>query len=405
MKTIRVLIISHLYPRKTDPILGNFVHLQVKHLLKEGCQVEVISPVPYAPRIFWTNLRRRAYGQTPVFDVIEGIFVYYPRFIRAPGSWFHGPSSYTFYRSILRLADNIVKEFQPHILHTYDATPDGYATLLLKKRYNLPLVCSVLGADINVYPFYKPLTLQLTQQVIAQADQLVAVSEALRKSVEVLAQPKREIRVIYMGCDIGVFRPDEAARKRTREFLGISPKEKIILFVGRLVRAKGVFELVEAFSQLRSRLPKTHLVLLGDDRDRLRLENQVRQKGLNDVVHFIGVRPHSEMPSWLNAADLFVLPSHNEGLPNVVVEAMACGIPVVATNVGGIPEVIEDKRSGLLIEKGDIHSLASAIEDLLRRDEKRKEMGTYGRSVIERNFSWCKSAKALREVYDEILQK
>lgn len=405
MKTIRVLIVSHLYPRKTDPILGNFVHLQVKHLREEGCQVKIISPVPYAPRIFWTNPRRRAYGQTPEFDSIEGIPVHYPRFIRAPGSWFHGISCYTFYQGIVRLADAIVKEFQPHLLHAYNATPDGYAGLLLRRRYNLPLVCSLLGADINVYPNYKPLTRQLTQKVIAQADQLVAVSRALKESAEVLAQPKREICVIYMGCDTEAFRPNETTRERTRKFLGVSPQEKIILFIGRLVEAKGIFELVEAFSQLQSRLPKTHLVLLGDDRDRLRLENQVKQKGLNNVVHFIGARPHSEMPSWLNAADLLVLPSHNEGLPNVVVEAMACGIPVVATNVGGIPEVIEDKRSGLLIEKGDIHSLASAIEDLLRNDEKRRDMGTHGRSVIEQNFSWSQSAKDLREVYDEILWK
>lgn len=404
MKIIRVLIVSHLYPRSTDPILGNFVCLQAKHLVNEGCQVRVISPVPYAPRIFWTNPRRRAYGQTPEFDVIEGIPVYYPRFIRAPGSWFHGLSCYTFYQGIVRLADAIVKEFQPHILHAYDATPDGYASLLLQRRYNLPLVCSLLGADINVYPDYKPLTRRLTQKVIEEADQLVAVSRDLKESAEVLAQPKREIRVIYMGCDTEAFRPDEAARERIRRLWGIPPQEKIILFVGRLVEAKGIFELLEAFSRLQTQPSKTHLMLLGDDRDRLRLENRVKQNGLNDVVHFVGVRPHSEMPSWMNAADLLALPSHGEGLPNAIVEAMACGIPVVVTNVGGIPEVVEDNKSGFLIEKGDIDSLTAVIEDLLKDEEKRKEMGAYGRSVIEQSFSWQKSAKALRGLYDEILR-
>lgn len=403
MNIIRVLILSHLYPRKTDPILGNFVHLQVKHLLKEGCQVRVISPVPYAPRILWTNPRRRAYGQTPVFDSIEGVSVHYPRFIRAPGSWFHGISCYTSSLSIRKRAEAIVKEFQPHILHAYDATPDGYVGLLLRRRYNLPLACSLLGADVNVYPSYKPLTRKLTQKVISEADQLIAVSQALKKSAEVLAQPKREIRVIYMGCDTEAFRPDAAARERTRELLGIPPQERIILFVGRLVEAKGIFELIEAFSQLQSRYPKVHLVLVGDGQDRQRLEDQARQKKLDDVIHFVGARPHSEMPSWLNAADLLVLPSHNEGLPNAIVEAMACGIPVVATKVGGIPEVVEDKKSGLLIEK-KIDSLITAIDSLLKDPEKRKQMGAYGRSIIEQNFSWQQSARALRELYDEILR-
>lgn len=404
MKAIRVLIVSHLYPRITDFILGNFVHLQVKHLLKEECQVRVISPVPYTPRIFWRNSRRRAYGQTPIFDSIEGISVCYPRFVRAPGSWFHGISCYTFYQGILKVADAIVKEFQPHIIHAYDATPDGYASLLLKRRYHLPLVCSLLGADINVYPYYKPLTYKLTQKVVAEADQLVAVSWALKEAVEALAQPKREIRVIYMGCDTEVFRPNEAAREQVREFLGISAHEMIILFVGRLVEAKGIFELIEAFSQIQSRYPQTHLVFVGDDRDRAKLEVQVKQKKLDRAIHFVGVRPHSEMPTWLNAADLLVLPSHNEGLPNVVVEALACGIPVIATNVGGIPEVVEDKKSGLLIDTGDVDSLISAIESLLQDKEKRKEMGAYGRSSIEQKFSWSRSAKALKELYDEIFR-
>ncbi|MEM2002644.1 MAG: glycosyltransferase, partial [Candidatus Methanomethylicaceae archaeon] len=174
--------------------------------------------------------------------------------------------------------------------------------------------------------------------------------------------------------------------------------------VGRLVEAKGIFELLEAFSRLQTQPSKTHLMLLGDGRDRLRLENRVKQNGLNDVVHFVGVRPHSEMPSWMNAADLLALPSHGEGLPNAIVEAMACGIPVVVTNVGGIPEVVEDNKSGFLIEKGDIDSLTAVIEDLLKDEEKRKEMGAYGRSVIEQSFSWQKSAKALRGLYDEILR-
>jgi teichuronic acid biosynthesis glycosyltransferase TuaC len=403
MNTIRVLIVSHLYPRKTDPTLGNFVHLQIQHLLRAGVQVRVISPVPYAPRIFWTNPTRRSYGQTPSFDFIEGIPVHYPRFVRAPGSWFHGISCYTFYQGILRLAEAVVKEFQPHILHAYDATPDGYAGLLLKRRFNLPLVCSLLGADVNVYPNYRPLTRQLTQKVVAEADQLVAVSRALKEAAEVLAQPKREIRVIYMGCDTEIFRYNEIAREQVRKLLGIAPQENIVLFVGRLVEAKGIFELIEAFSQIQLQQTGTHLVFVGDGRDRLKLENQVRQRGLSSTVHFVGMISHSEMPHWLSAADLLALPSHNEGLPNAIVEAMACSIPVVATNVGGIPEVVEDKKSGLLIEKGDIDSLTNAIVSLLKDEERRKKMGAYGRSIIEQNFSWQKSAQALRGLYDEIL--
>ena len=402
MKKLKVLVLSHMYPRSTDPIAGIFVHQQVKALLKAGCQVKVISPVPYAPRILWANSRRRAYGQTPRSTLIDDIPVEFPRYIRAPGSWFHSISCYTMYKSVERIS-SVIKAFAPDILHAHTATPDGYAGLILKKKYRLPLVCSLLGSDINVYPDYRPFGRRVTYRLISEADQLVSVSQALKVAAEAIAQPKHDIQVIYMGVDLEKFVSNDEDRVHIRAALGILPEELVLLFVGGLHEAKGILELIEAFVQLCTQFRNLHLVFVGDGPARGELKRRISEVRLESRVHLVGQKPHEEIPHWLSASDIFVLPSHWEGLPNVVVEAMACKRPVVATCVGGIPEAVEDGEGGILIDKSNVEALVKAIALLLDDEAKRESMGAAGRRIVEKKFTWEKNAEKTNRVYKEVL--
>ena len=124
---------------------------------------------------------------------------------------------------------------------------------------------------------------------------------------------------------------------------------------------------------------------------------------LSNKVHLVGRKIPSEIPWWLSAADIFALPTYHEGSPNVVREAMACGLPVVATRVGGVPEVVEDGESGILVDKKDVTSLVEAIRALINSPDMRKKMGKRGREIIEDNFTWNKNAKDLREIYEKVL--
>lgn len=403
MKEIRVLVLSHMYPKNKKSISSIFIKQQLKSLIKQHCQIKVISPVPYVPKLLRTNLRRKEYSLAPEAIFIDGIPIYCPRYICAPGSWFHGISCYTIYYGIIKKVKKVIEEFKPHILHTYTITPDGYVGLMLKKKYKFPVICSLLGSDINVYPNYWPLTLNLTKKAISNMDQLISVSQSLKSIAENIALPKREIKIVYMGCNINKFINNKESRKNIREKLGIFPKEVVLLFVGSLLKQKGIFDLLEAFNQTYKKYKNLRLIFVGKGFAYNEMVYKLNELQFKNKIYIVGEKSHNKIPDWLNASDIFVFPSHSEGLPNAVIEAMACGKPVIATKVGGIPEAVQDGKSGILIEKGDIKALSNAINYLIRNKQTRISMGNKGREIIEKKFIWDNHSRSLRKIYDKVL--
>jgi len=392
-----------MFPNNIDPTGGIFIYNQLKHLLKDNCSIKVVCAIPYSPFVLWTKPRWREYAQVPRKNNARGISVYHPRYIRLPGKWFHGFSCYTRYYGIYPLMNLIIEDFQPHIIQAYTATPSGYVGLLAKKRYNIPLVCSCRGGDINTSPTYNQLTYRLTKNVLSQADQVTTVSAALKSVAETIAKPRKDIKVIYNGCDSEAFRPNEEARSRIRKKIGITPEQKVIIFVGHLYQTKGVFELAHAFSELHSKHPDSRLIFIGKGSAGNVLTEMAARCKLHDKIYIIGQKKHNEISDWMNAADIFVLPSYSEGLPNVVLEAMSCRLPIVATRVGGTPELVADGQSGILIDAANVNQLVVALDQLLSNRQLRKDMGTYGREIVANKFSWRSSCSALRAVYEELI--
>lgn len=402
-KKLKVLILSHMYPNNINPNYGTFIHNQVKRLASTGCDTRVISPVPYAPKLLWFNHKWRNFGEIPQFDIIDEVPVYYPRYITPPGQWFHGISGYSIYKCIKNKVDSIFEEFTPNIIHTHTATPDGYAGLLLKRRYKIPFICSLRGSDINYYPFRDKLTMALTKTVLSKADQIVSVSHALRKTAEAIEKPLRPIRVLHNGCDFMNFSFKEDDRLKTRKDIGVLNNEKVIIFVGALMKDKGVYELINAFRKIISKYPAVHLILLGSGPEDKIIKRVILENRSDKKIHLIGRRPHDEVVKWLKSSDLFVLPTYNEGLPNALLEAMACGLPVIASNVGGIPEVVTDGENGILIDAKNIDALYQAIDYMLPNDNISKSMGNKGKELIENKFTWENNAKNMTDIYESLI--
>jgi teichuronic acid biosynthesis glycosyltransferase TuaC len=398
VKGLRVLVISHMYPHSMCPIAGIFIHNQLRHLVKVGCLVKVVCPVPYAPKILWWSRKWKSYGLIPQSVTMAGIPVYYPRYLRLPGRRFHGFSCYTLYHGINKLVGSIITEFRPHILYAYTATPDGYSGLMLKDKYNIPFVCSFRGSDINVYPNYDRLTFYLTRKVISGADQITTVSNTLKVVAETMEKPKKEIQVVYNGCDLEIFAYNEEGRLQIRKQLGISLKEKVVIFVGHLLEDKGIFELMSAFIKLSVKYSDLHLILVGDGPEYDTLNEMIYSNHLNKNVHLVKSKPYVEIPKWLSAADIFVLPTYSEGLPNVVPEAMACGLPVVATRVGGIPEAVVDGRTGILIDAKNIGQLQQAMKKMITDKEFRLAAGQNGLAYVRKMFDAEQNAEKLAKV-------
>ena len=401
---MKVLVLTNMYPRHMG---GTFVHEQTRHLMNAGCEPRVIAPAAFYPRALAKKNASRwsPYTRIPAREIIDAIPVYYPKYFRLPGKWFHPMACYTQYFGLKNTAEAIIREFGPDLVHAHGATPAGYIGLLLRKRHGLPLVCSLRGSDINVYPGYGRLSLRMTQRVIAGADRLISVSSALKMAANSIARPKAEIRTVYNGCDHDsfVYRPEDRRAMRAR--LGIPDASKVLLFVGSISRDKGIFELMEAFRLINSGGAEAHMLVAGDGPEAPAVAAASKSKNKNKKgpqanVHLLGSLSRREISAVMSAADVFVLPTHYEGLPNVVLEAMACRLPVVATRVGGIPEAV--KENGILVAPGDAAALAEKIGFLLSNDDMARRMGELGRRIVKTDFTWKANAEKVLALYGEV---
>jgi glycosyltransferase involved in cell wall biosynthesis len=211
--------------------------------------------------------------------------------------------------------------------------------------------------------------------------------------------PTGRISVIPNGIDVACFAPDPAARAATRSALGIPAGTPVLIAIGRLEEDKGFQVAVRALARLRERWPTTRLVVVGDGGYRAKLERVIAESGLQDRVHMLGYRPNAGLPALLAAADLFLMPSlRHEAFPFTIVEALAGGLPVLATNVGGIPSAIDDGRTGILLPMGDVPAWAAALDMLLSDERRRRAMGALARQVAVARFSRERMIAATEQV-------
>jgi glycosyltransferase involved in cell wall biosynthesis len=237
------------------------------------------------------------------------------------------------------------------------AYPDGFAAIVLAELLGVPAVVKLHGSDMNVVARL-PGPRQRLCWALPRAARVVAVSRPLARAAEELGVPEARIDVVPNGVDTTQFRP--ADRSSARRELGLDADRPLVLYVGRVEREKGVFDLARAFELLAARNPAPRLAIVGDGS--ALAECRRRLAPLADRVTFAGARDHAQIPTWLAACDLFVLPSWNEGMPNVVVEAVACGRKVVATNVGANPDILHSPLLGETVEPRAPEQLAHALE-------------------------------------------
>ncbi|MCW7537520.1 glycosyltransferase [Aquabacterium sp. A7-Y] len=273
-----------------------------------------------------------------------------------------------------------VRAWKPDLLLAYWVYPDGYAAVRVARSLGVPCVVGALGSDIHVR---SGLNVWMTRKTIAAADALLTVSEAMRHTAidNFQADPAR-VHTVVNGFNTSVFRP--GSQREARQQLGLAEDGRYIVFVGRFVEAKGVLELLSAFSQLAAGDAKLRLVLLGDGVMRQALLERVAASGLGERVIVPGGLPPLEVARWIRASDLLTLPSWSEGYPNVVVEAVACGRPVVATDVGGTREIV-NPSNGLLVAPRDVEQLRSAL-----------------RAALDRHWDHDAIAAAMRRSWDDV---
>jgi glycosyltransferase involved in cell wall biosynthesis len=290
--------------------------------------------------------------------------------------------------------------------HLFAANTVGRGAAWLE---GMPVVSTYHDADYEpVVRLGNPGLTPLKQALLRMVDRIsarlskghaLAVSDYVARSVrERLGYPPERVTTLPNGVDTTLFCPDPLHRSETRQSLGISDDEFLVLCVGRMTPQKGQATLLQALSRLRPNRNRT--LMVGDGPHRSALEQLCRDLGLSESVSFVGTR--ADVPDLLRAADVLVLPSLHEGFGLVVAEALASGTPVIASNVGPLPEIVSNGNTGLLVEPGDPQSLANGLMELLTQPERRRAMGGRGREEVLRRFGLPLMLERLEEVYKRL---
>lgn len=366
---MRVLSFTSLYPNNVNPLQGIFIHQRVTHLAhRPGISVEVIAPVPYFPS--WLPITRWSrFGQVCHEEEIGGIRVHHPRFPLVSGISMplHG---WLEFLGCLRLARRLHKRARFDCIEAHFIYPDGFAAVLLGKFLGLPVIVSARGTDINVYPSFR-LIRPMLQWTLRNAAGVISVSADLKKKIVDLGISEAKVQVIPNGVDVRRFQPQD--KSKARQQLGLPEAGPMVVSAGSLIESKGHHLLIEALAELVPRYSELRLNIIGEGVYRRRLEQLIHEKQMQDRVFLRGNRPNEELATWFNAADLTCLMSSREGWPNVISESLACGTPVLTTNVGGIPEVVASPDLGRMVAR-DIASIAKGLEESLSKNWDRKEI-------------------------------
>ena len=395
---MNVLIVSHLYPRPTDPVLGVFVEEEAK-VLARHCNLRVVSPAPWFPPVKLSP-RWYDYSQLPLRELRQGIEVYRPRTVVLPRNLLFPLLGLSFYIALRRLVREIEGEFPIDLVHAHTAYPDGFAAAKLGKAMGRPTVVTLHGGDVTLH-FRSYFGRRLGLWAIAHADRVIAVSNSLRKKVvEEDEASADKITVIPNGVDVSRFVP--LPRGEAQNKLGLSAETSRVLYVGAITKSKGLDYLLMTFKTLlASAQGPVELVLVGDGDYEQDARLLAQRLGIADLVFFAGKRPNAEIPLWMNSCDVLVLPSLSEGLGVVLIEAMACGKPVVATACGG-PEDVVTPYTGILVPPADEKALAQALLDALSNGDR------FSPAVIRQhavdNYAYEGIAARILDLYAEVRQ-
>ena len=396
--TPRLVVFSSLFPSAVQPNAGVFIRERMfrvgKHL-----PIVVVAPQPWFPgqqliRWFRPHFRPMALKR----EMMDGIVVHRPRSFCIPGilKWtdglFMALSSFFVVRRIAR-------DHHANIIDAHFGYPTGYAAVLLGRWLGLPVMLTLRGKEER--QARTPVAAAL-KRAITRADQLITVSAALQALAIEHGVDHARVQVIGNGVDLTKF--TAVPRLDARRQLGLPDDAEVLVSVGTLVERKGFHRVIECLPELLASHPMLHFVIVGgagpEGDMAAKLQSLVRALRLNDRVHFLGPVPHDRLKVPLSAADVFVLATSYEGWANVFLEAMACGLPVVTTDVGGNAQVVNDPSLGRIVPFGDKQRLQEAIHEALCTPWDRQLIRAYAESN-----SWDRRIKPLLDAYHQLLSR
>lgn len=388
---MRLLTFSTLFPDSVRPSFGVFVENRLRHLLATGrVESTVLAPVPWFPstaRRFgnWAKM-----AAVPAFERRHGLDVHHPRFAAIPRLGMY-VTPVLLFLAARRAAGRLIRQgVQFDLIDAHYMYPDGVAAVWLGRSLGKPVVITSRGSDITELPDYA-IPRALIQRAIRDADALISVSAGLKAGLMALGAPDSKVTVLRNGVDLEMFRPPGDREAARREFGMDRPT---LVSVGGLIPRKR-HDLTIAAMKL---LPDWGLLIAGDGSERANLAAQIAREGLGDRVRLLGPVPHHALAHLYGAADASVLASSREGWANVLLESMASGTPVLASDIPGNPEVVQERAAGLILRSNTPEGLAEAVLDLARDPPQRAATRAYAE-----RFGWNETSEGQIRVFETVL--
>jgi len=407
---MRVCMLTTSYPRYEGDFAGIFIHNLAKELVKNDVEVNIVAP---------------HYIDTKDYEIIDGIHIHrfqylYPSNLQTlayfPGipeniKTIKGKIQLPFFiLSMIKKMIEVVKKYDIDVINAHWAIPPGFIATFTKKIHKKPVIIKLYGAEL--FPFIgkndviAKMSKWLIKYALNSAEKVVGNSDATCNAGKEISG-REDIEILPDGVDTETFNPNVNGD-------GIIKRHNLegyfmIFSSGRMVERKGFIYLIEAMSYVLKKTPKTKLIIGGDGPEREKLENEVKKLKIENNVIFPGFISDEDFPKYMKSADVFVLPSivdskgDTEGLGLVLAEAMACGTPVIGSNIGGITEIIDNMKNGLLTQSENSKDIADKIIKLLSNKNLRQKFSENGLKTVQERFSWDIVTKKFCEVYEEVL--
>jgi glycosyltransferase involved in cell wall biosynthesis len=395
----RVVVLSTLFPHAAQPTAGVFIR---ERMFRVGRSIPltVVAPAPWFPFQRWLRRWRPHFRPpAPARETQRGIEIRRPRFLSVPGAckWLDG---FSMALCCLPTLASLKRDFRCNIIDAHFAYPEGHAASLLGRWLRLPVCITLRGTEVPLAR--DPRRRRRMIEALERATRVFAVSESLKRHAVDMGIDAEKIMVVTNGVDTATFHRLE--QKQARQTLGLRGDAPVLVSVGALVERKGFHRVLQCLPELRKRFRDLRYLIVGGPGPEGDWSAELRRRagdlGLQDCVMFLGTVAPEGLKVPLSAADVFVLATRNEGWANVFLEAMACGLPVVTTDVGGNAEVVADERLGRVVPFGDQEELTHAIADALTRCWDRDGIVGYAESQ-----SWERRVRMLTDEFAAIIAR
>lgn len=395
---MHLLVVALKFPSPQYPYRSPFIGQQVQLLSERADCIEritVLCPTVYVPRYLSRVPRVAVQSKLPLrYEMVKGrCEVLFPRYLKAPGDFFLSWTTAQWCRIVDKTIERFAKTYPVSIIHANAGSVSSWASIRAARRHHIPCVVTYQGSEVHSGLARHRKGWQLCRDSFRLADLNLVVSRSLESILRLHEEPRGRCEVLLRGVDQRRFFPPSG--------LTLDPR---VLFVGRIEKAKGVFDLLSAWRKVIRSCPNASLTLIGQDHTNGVFFREARSLGVDSSIILTGPLPSPAVADLMRHSRLLCLPSHGEGTPNCVMEALSCGLPVVATRVGGIPDIVEHEKTGLLVDKGDIDELGAALVTLLCDSGRCARLGQAAQVFAREHLDAQKTVSRLIELYSELVE-